>query len=253
MRRPSFLASVTVTLTAATAVAVPSVASAAAPLVWVQAGHESPREPGYLASTGTSAGPFGEVDFNRRVAAAVEKRLRAAGADARHTPGRVTPWGARGQVFISIHHDSPGGQAAVGYAVSDPTRGENYYHGEGSGTGSPRPYSDSAPHRKATRVTPVVERRSLSLARFVSTRLGAVHVRANGATAPFGGVVARRGNTRMQYFYGFYRTRTAARVLVECGAGGADDAFLSRTDLVAGAVADGVIDYLRRRGKLPAR
>lgn len=251
MPRPSFIVSAAVAVTAA--LGVPAAAVAAAPVVWVQAGHQEPREPGYLASTGTSSGPFGEIGFNRRVAAAVERRLRAAGADARHTPGRVTPWGARGQVFISIHHDSPGGQAAVGYAVSDPARGENYYHGEGSGTASPRPYPDSAPHRAATRVTPVVERRSLSLARFVSKRLGAVHTRANGAAAPFGGVVARRGNTRMQFYFGFYRTRTAARVLVECGAGGADDAFLSRTDLVAGAVADGVIDYLRRRGALPAR
>lgn len=232
--------------------AAPAAALAARPVVWVQAGHEGPREPGYRDQTGASGGPFGsEVAFNARVAAKVEARLRAAGVDARHTPGLVTPWGARGAVFVSIHFDSPGGQAAVGYAVSNPSRGENYYRGEGSSTPSPRPYADSVRHRRATYVSPSVERRSRSLARLISRRLGAAHTAGNGARAPFAGVTPRDGNVRMQYFYGYYRARTGARVLVECGAAGADDAFLSRTDTVAGTVAGGVIDYLRR-GALPS-
>ncbi|MCB0881394.1 MAG: N-acetylmuramoyl-L-alanine amidase [Thermoleophilia bacterium] len=249
-RRPASVVAVCVALGGAT---VPATALAARPVVWVQAGHEGPREPGYRAQTGAGGGPFGsEVAFNTRVAARVEARLRAAGVDARHTPGLVTPWGARGAVFVSIHFDSPGGQAAVGYAVSNPARGENYYRGEGSATPSPTPYPGSVRHRRATTVSPSVERRSRSLARFISRRLGAAHTPSKGAGAPFAGVTPRNGNVRMQYFYGYYRARTGARVLVECGAAGADDAFLSRSDLVAGTVAGGIIDYLRRRGSLPA-
>ena len=58
----------------------------------------------------------------------------------------------------------------------------------------------------------------------------------------------RDGNPRMMSFYGFYRTRAAARVLVEAGAGGTDDAFLARTGLIAAAVSRGILDHLRRRG-----
>lgn len=236
---------------ACVAAALPATATAARPVVWVQAGHEAPREPGYRAQTGAGSGPFGsEVAFNTRVAASVERRLRAAGVDARHMPGMVSPWGARGQVFISIHHDSPGGSAAVGYAVSNPSRGENYYRGEGGSDPSSTPYPDSAPHRRATRVTPIVERRSRSLARLVSRRLGAVHTPANGANGRYEGVIARNGNPRMQYFFGYYRVRTGARILVEAGAPGTDDAFLSRTDLIARALSRGIVDYLTRRGSL---
>ena len=73
----------------------------AAPVVWVQAGHEAPREPGYTAQTGAGSGPFGtEVGFTTRVAARVTVLLRRYGVDARRTPGRVTPLGARGAVFV---------------------------------------------------------------------------------------------------------------------------------------------------------
>lgn len=228
------------------AVGAAASAAHAAPIVWVQAGHEGPREPGYRDHTGAGSGPFGaEVTFTTRVASALERRLRAAGVDARHTPGLVTPYGARGAVFISIHHDSPGGSAAVGYAVSNPSRGENYYRGEGSGTASPTPYSDSAPHRPAVPVTPAVERRSRVLAQRVAVRLGRAHTPANGADAPFDGVIARNGNPRMQYYYGYYRTRAAARILVECGAAGADDVFMRRTNQVAAVLAGGVLAHLR--------
>ena len=44
-------------------------------------------------------------------------RLRAA---RRRTPGRVTPLGARGAVFISLHHDAPGGRAGIGHAIAGP-------------------------------------------------------------------------------------------------------------------------------------
>ncbi len=54
----------------------------------------------------------------------------------------------------------------------------------------------------------------------------------------------------MMSFYGFYRSRAAARVLVEAGAGGTDDSFLARTDLIAAAVSRGILDHLRRRGLL---
>lgn len=238
-------------LTVATAALAVCATASASPIVWVQAGHEGPREPGYRAQTGDGSGPFGsEITFNQKVAAAVEADLEAAGVDARHTPGRVTPWGARGQVFISIHHDSPGGHAAVGYAVSNPTRGENFYRGEGGSDASPTPYSDSAPHRAATKVTPIVERRSRALARAVSARLGAVHTAENGANSTFTGVEARNGNVRMQYFYGYYRTRAGSRVLVECGAAGADDAFLTKTSLIGKAISRGIIDHLRATGAL---
>jgi hypothetical protein len=57
----------------------------------------------------------------------------------------------------------------------------------------------------------------------------------------------------MMSYYGFYRTRAAARVIVECGAGGTDDAFLARTDLIAAAISRGILDDLRDRGLLGRR
>ncbi len=222
-----------------------------APIVWVQAGHQGPREPGYTAQTGAGSGPFGsEVGFTTRLAARVVARLRAAGVDARRTPGRVTPYAARGAVFISLHHDSPGGHAAIGYAVSG--AGENWYHGEGFGTASPVPYADSARHRPATTVSRAVERNSRNLATRLGATLGAIHTRANGAYGGFSGVEPRRGNVRMMRYYGYYRTRAGARVLVEAGAPGVDDAFLRRLNPIAAAVSTAVTRYLRARGRLAA-
>lgn len=222
----------------------------AAPLVWVQAGHAGPREPGYRDQTGAGSGPFGsEIGFTTRLAPKVVARLRAAGVDARLTPGLVRPWGAGGAAFVSLHHDTPGGAAAVGHAITG--AGENWYRGEGWGDPRSTPYPNSARHRRATRVFPAVERRSRALAVAVSARLGAVHTRANGARAPFRGVQTRDSNPRMMRYYGFYRTRAAARVIVEAGAAGTDDPFLRRTDLIAAAVSRGVVDHLRARGLLP--
>lgn len=217
------------------------------PVVWVQAGHAEPREPGYRDQSGAGTGPFGgEVAFTTRVAPLVIDRLRRAGVDARPMAGRVEPHRAPGAAFVSIHHDSPGGTVAFGHAITG--AGENYYRGEGSGEPRPVPYPDSAPHRPATDVSARVEERSRDLARRISRRFAAVYTVANGAGGRFGGVQTREGNPRMMRYYGFYRTRADARVIVEAGAAGADDAFLARTDLVAAATARGIVDHLFARG-----
>lgn len=250
-REYSGAGTVVFTLLAAALLLGPTAGSGAGPrpLVWVQAGHEGPREPGYRAQTGSGSGPFGsEVGFTTRLAKAVERRLRAAGVDARHTPSLVTPFGASGATFVSLHHDAPGGYARVGHAITGVN--ENYYRGEGFGTARPTPYPDSAPHRAATKVSPGVEERSRDLAQRLSTQLRTIHTSGNGAGSRFGGVEPRDGNVRMMRYYGYYRTRADARVLVEAGAGGADDGYLSRVDLIADAVAAGIVDDLRVRGLL---
>lgn len=214
------------------------------PVVWVQAGHQSPREPGYAAQTGAGSGPFGsEVGFTTRLAARLVTRLRVQGIDARRTPGRLTPLGARGAVFVSLHHDAPGGRAGVGHAVAG-TR-ENWYRGEGWGAPRPRPYPDSAPHRRAFPVTAAVERRSEDLAHRIASTFGRLHRAAADARAPFGGVEPRDGNPRMTRFHGFFRTRASARVILEAGAAGADDGFLRRVDPIAAAVARAIRSHLR--------
>ena len=218
------------------------------PIVWVQAGHEAPGEPGYRAQTGAA----GEVQFTVRVAAAVERRLRAAGVDARHTPARVTPIGARGAVFISIHHDTPQGHAGVGHAITGV--GENWYRGEGSGLPRSTPYPDSAPHRTPpTTVSAGVESRSLRLARLLAGRYGPVFTRTNGARSGGVRLEPRNGNRRMMRYFGYYRTRADARVLIEAGAGGTDGAILRNTDLVAGAIAGAIVAHLRAEGALAGR
>lgn len=242
----------TLTALAAAAGALAIAPAAAAPtpprpIVWVQAGHEGPREPGYRAQTGAA----GEIEFTTRVAAAVERRLRAAGVDARHTPSRVTPIGASGAVFVSIHHDTPQGHAAVGHAIAGV--GENWYHGEGTGAARSTPYADSAPHRPPTTVPAAVETRSARLARLLVARYGAVFTRANGARSGTVSLEPRSGNRRMMRYFGYYRTRAAARVLIEAGAGGTDGAILRKTDLVAGAITGAIVSYLRTEGQLTAR
>lgn len=225
-------------------------AAAQTPVVWIQAGHEGPREPGYRDQTGAGSGPFGsEVAFNRRVAAAVVRRLRSKGVDARRTPGLVTPWRSEGATFVSIHSDTPDGSAAIGHAIFG--AGENWYHGEGGGPASPVPYADSAPHRRATTVSRAVERRSRALANRLAKRFGRIRTTAFGAFAPFDGVVPRDGNVRMMRFYGYYRTRAQARILIECGAGTRDDAFLRRTELIGAAITGAVVEDLRARGLRP--
>lgn len=224
-------------------------ASGKRPIVWVQAGHVSPREPGYSAQTGASSGPFGsEQAFNTRVSSALITKLKRAGVDARYTPGLVTPIRSKGAAFVSIHSDTPEGRAAIGHAITGVN--ENYYRGEGTGTASPVPYPDSAPHRPATTVSSLVQRRSLDLANRVSTRYRAIYTSANGARASYGGVQTPGGNPRMMRFYGFYRTTAEARILIECGAGTTDDAFLAKTDLISTTIARGITDHLRSRGLL---
>lgn len=218
--------------------------AAPVPIVWVQAGHEAPGEPGYRAQTGAA----GEVRFTTRVAALVERRLRAAGVDARHTPGRVTPIAAAGAVFVSIHHDTPDGRAAVGHAITG--AGENWYHGEGTGLPRSTPYPDSSPHRDATTVSSAVEARSRRLARLVRDRYATVFTPANGARSGSVRLEPRTGNRRMMRFYGYYRTRADARILVESGAGGTDAAMLRRTDLIARTLADAILEHLRTEGRL---
>jgi hypothetical protein len=149
---------------------------------------------------------------------------------------------------VSLHHDSPGGAAAFRHAITG--AGENYYRGEGSGEPSPVPYPDSAPHRAATTVSPAVEDRSRALAERLSARFAAIYTAGNGAGGRFGGVQTREGNPRMMRYYGFYRTTADARVIVEAGAAGADDAFLAKTDLIASAVSRGIVDHLRATGRL---
>jgi hypothetical protein len=219
--------------------------------VYVQAGHESPGEPGYLAQTGASGGPFGsEEAFNVRLASALETDLRASGVSAIHTPALVTPWGGKGAVFISLHFDAVGGSAGIGWAVDQPGRGENYYQGQGFGTASPTPYPNSAAHRSATAVTLAVQQSSLALAHDIAGTFAPIYTPANGAHSYFRGVEPRNGNARMLYFYGYYRTNAQARVLIECGAAGADNTFLSQTGLIASSINAGIVSYLRSTGQL---
>lgn len=213
-----------------------------------------PGGPGYLAQTGAGGGPFGsEQAFNSRVQAALIASLKRAGVDARPTNALVTPWGSTGAAFISIHFDSPGGGAGIGNATSVPGRHENYYEGEGTGTASPVPYPNSAPHRPHTEVTPTVERASRALATRIANRYTRIFTPPNGADSRFRGIEPRNGNVRMIHFYGCYRTNTKARVLIECGAAGADDRFLARTSLIASTISKGTIDWLRSTGQLRQR
>ncbi len=220
------------------------------PVVWVQAGHAEPREPGYRAQTGAGSGPFGdEVGFTTRLSAAVVRELRSRGVDARTTPGQVTPLGADGAAFVSLHHDAPGGTAVIGAARAGTS--ENYYRGEGFGDPSPTPYPDSAPHRPASEVTPEVARRSLELAESIALEYALIATPANGSGSGFAGV-ADASNPRLANYYGFFRTNADARVIVEAGAAGADDAFLAQIDLIADAITAGTVDYLEASGLLDA-
>ncbi len=227
--------------------AVPVAVSAARPVVIVQAGHLSPGEPGYLAQTGASGNPFGaESEFNRRVRNAMIRRLRAAGVDARPVPALVSPLGIAGATFVSIHHDSRGGAAMVGHAIRGGN--ENYYHGQGTGTGSPTPYRDSAPHRTpATTVSRGVERTSATTARRLAIALKSIFTRANGAQGRFRGVIPPNSNRRMNHFYGFYRTTAGSRVIVEVGAAPEDNRFLRKTALISRALSTAIIGDLRAR------
>jgi len=232
---------------AVAALAAPAMASAAAPVVWVQAGHAAPGEPGYSAQTGAGGGPFGsETAFNLKVRDAMVTRLKAAGVDARPLVSKVMPLGASGATFISIHFDQAGGAASVGRAVVG--GGENYYHGEGTGDASQTPYGDSGTHRTpATTVSAAVARRSAALASTLSTALAGIHTSANGASAQFLGVIPVNGNAREIHYYGYYRTKADARVLVEVGAAGNDDPFLRKVGLISTTLSGAVVRDLKAR------
>lgn len=237
---------ITVTI-AAGLLAAPALATAQEPVVLVQAGHYGTGEPGYLAQTGAYGNPFGaESEFNRRVRDDMVRRLSAAGVDARPLGARVDPLGVGGATFISVHHDSPGGASMVGHAVAGGN--ENYYRGQGTGTASPTPYPDSAPHRKpATTVSPAVQRTSAATAKRVSVALGGIHTSANGARAAFRGVVPPNSNRRMNHFYGFYRTTAQSRVIVEVGAAPDDNAFLKKVPLISRTLSGAVLADLTAR------
>jgi len=229
------------------ALAAPVMASAAPPVVWVQAGHAPPGEPGYSALTGAGGGPFGsEAAFNLRVRDDMVTRLKAAGVNARPLVSRINPMGARGATLISIHFDQPGGAASVGRAVVG--GGENYYHGEGTGTARQTPYPDSGMHRTpATTVSGAVARRSAKLAGLLSSALASIRTAANGASAPFLGVIPPDGNTRENHHYSYYRTNADARVLVEVGAAGDDDPFLRKVPLIGATLTKAIVKDLKAR------
>ena len=217
------------------------------PVVLVQAGHLSPGEPGYLAQTGASGNPFGgEAEFNRRVRNDMVRRLRRAGVDARPLAARVEPLGVGGATFVSIHHDSPGGAAMVGHAVTGGN--ENYYRGQGFGTGRSTPYPDSATHRTpATTVSSAVQRTSAATARRVAAGLKRVRTRRAGARSRFAGVIRPGTNRRINHFYGFYRTTAQSRVIVEVGAAPDDNRFLRRVGTISATLSRAVVADLRAR------
>ncbi len=236
-----------IAISASLALAAPAALSAQPPVVLVQAGHLSPGEPGYLAQTGASGNPFGlESTFNRRVRDAMIKRLKAAGVDARRLAARVEPLGVAGATFVSIHHDSPGGAAMVGHAITGGN--ENYYRGEGTGTARPTPYPNSGRHRTpATKVSPAVERTSAGTARRLSAALKSIFTPANGARGRFSGVIPPNSNRRMNHFYGFYRTTARSRVIVEVGAAPDDNPFLAKVPLISRTLATAIISDLKAR------
>src|SRR5262249_53106442 len=80
---------------------------------------------------------------------------------------------------------------------------------------------DSAPHRTpATSVSAAVAAASARLAGLVAARYGAVFTTANGARSGPVTVVGPGGNQRMTHYYGFDRTTTRARGILEGRGGG---------------------------------
>lgn len=206
----------------------------ARPVVWVQAGHATPREPGYEDGTGAAGGPFEtEAGFTLPVARRIVRQLRACGGDARMTPGRVTPLAAPGAVFVSIHHDAPGGRAAIVWATCPDER-----------------IARRPGRRPPTQVGDAVEARSRDLALSVHRRYAAVHGPDNGADGDLASPAGRAAPRDLREYHGFFRTDAGARVVIEAGAAGADDEFPARTGLVASAIAAGIYDHLRSRGLL---
>lgn len=209
----------------------------AKPVVWVQAGHAAPREPGYETATGATGGPYEtEAGFTVPVARRIVRQLRAWGVDARYTPGMVTPLAATGDAFVSIHHDAEGGQPAVVWAIQPE-----------------EPPERKPGRRRPTVVDQTVEVHSRHLAQSIHDRYATVFRAANGAETRLPPAMGEDARADLSRYYGFYRTQADARVIVEAGAAGDDDDLLERTGLVSGAIAAGIRDHLVDEGLLPRR
>jgi hypothetical protein len=91
------------------------------PKIILQVGHEAPREPGHEGATGAA----GEVEFNRIVAQAIEKRIVCDKRfSVRIIPGRI-PDDIRnnpraGDVFISLHCDGSNDPRRGGWGIGFP-------------------------------------------------------------------------------------------------------------------------------------
>jgi hypothetical protein len=100
-------------------------------------------------------------------------------------------------------------------------------------------------------VTAAVAANSANLATRISSALKGIHTPANGASARFNGVEPPNGNVRMVHFYGYYRTKADARVLVEVGAAGSDDPFLRKVPLIGSTLSATIVKDLKARKLLP--
>lgn len=208
--------------------------------VYVQAGHVSPREPGY----GAQPGADGELAFNKAIADKVIGKLRARNIDAQYVPGKVDPLAAPGAIFLSIHHDEANnGRGFVGYAISGTK--ENYYAGDGVGTARDTPVPGAVPHRSATSVSSKTQRDSLAFARRVDRQMRAIG--AGPKTHWTGlGRPAHPNDRRAMRYYGFYRTNAEARILVEVGRGG--HPFLNKQEEISTALTKAVVGQMKVRG-----
>jgi hypothetical protein len=100
-------------------------------------------------------------------------------------------------------------------------------------------------------VSTSVEATSTRLATILRDDYAKVFTAGRGARSGSVSLVPRSGNARMMKYYGYYRTRARARVLIECGATGTDSAFLARTDLIAATISGAIIEHLRTEHLLP--
>lgn len=209
-------------------------------VVWVQAGHEAPREPGYAAQTGAT----GEIGFTTTLQKLVIDKLKAKGIDARAVAGKVDPVNAEGAAFVSLHHDAPassGGRGFAGYAIAGTT--ENYYAGDGIGSAKDAPVPGAVVHRTpASTVSPTVETKSRALARLIDMQMRRID--AVGWTGL--GQKNKAADRRAMRYYGFYRTKAQSRVLVEAGTAGSP--FLSRQPAIATAITNAVVAHLEDEG-----
>ena len=166
-------------------------ALAAPPVVYVQAGHQGPREP----ATGRRPAPpparSAPRSASTRLAPKVAVRLRRAGVDARLTSGLITPYAGRGAAFVSLHHDVPTGRPRS--ATPSPGTARTGIAGRGRGA-EPASVPGLGAAPAATSVSAAVERRSRDLAYRIAARYRPIYTPANGARGRWGGVQTRDGN-----------------------------------------------------------